>query len=103
MIKTDEHALVCDLAETYQIYDYKQLSPLKVAVFSHGLKDDSRIKMTMRGQKVPLKTMILANISDKLSTLVWFQTEAGQKGKDRPKSLVDTLTGKDNKEKKKIW
>ena len=25
MIKTDEDALICDLAETYQIYDYKSL------------------------------------------------------------------------------
>ena len=33
MIKTDEDALICDLAETYRIYDYKQLPAYQVAVF----------------------------------------------------------------------
>ena len=34
MIKTDEDALICDLAETYQIYDYKSLPAYMVATFS---------------------------------------------------------------------
>lgn len=91
MIKTDEDSLVCDLAETYNIYDYEQLPLKKVAVFSYGLKDDSRIKMKLNGQKTPLDTLILAGISDKVNSLVWFQTEDGQKGRNRPKSLADTL------------
>ena len=33
MIKTDEDALICDLAETYQIYDYKSLPAYMVATF----------------------------------------------------------------------
>ena len=36
MIKTDEDALICDLAETYQIYDYKSLPAYMVATFSVG-------------------------------------------------------------------
>lgn len=91
MIKTDEDSLVCDLAETYNIYDYEQLPLKKVAVFSYGLKDDSRIKMKLNGQTTPLDTLILAGISDKVNSLVWFQTEDGQKGRNRPKSLADTL------------
>src|SRR5690625_3365190 len=92
MIKTDEDALICDLAETYQIYDYRQLPPTRVAVFSYGLKNDSRIKMKMSGHSVPIDTLLLAGISDKLSTLVWFQTEDGQKGKNRPTMLTSLLT-----------
>ena len=91
MIKTDEDSLICDLAETYNIYDYEQLPLKKVAVFSYGLKDDSRIKMKLNGQTTPLDTFILAGISDKVNSLVWFQTEDGQKGRNRPKSLADTL------------
>lgn len=91
MIKTDEDSLICDLAETYNIYDYEQLPLKKVAVFSYGLKDDSRIKMKLNGQTTPLDTLILAGISDKVNSLVWFQTEDGQKGRNRPKSLADTL------------
>ena len=91
MILVDEDALICDLAETYQIYDYRQLPPVRVAVFAYGLRDDSRIKMKLSGQSVPLDTILLAKISDSLSTLVWFQTEDGQKGINRPKMLTDLL------------
>lgn len=92
MIKLDEDALICDLAETYQIYDYKQLPPMRIAVFSIGLRDNSRIKMKASGQTVSIDTLLLAGISDKLSTLVWFQTEDGQKGKNRPTSIIDLFT-----------
>lgn len=101
MIKLDEDALICDLAETYQIYDYRQLSPTRVAVFSIGLRDDSRIKMLSSGQMVDIDTLLLAGISDRLSTLVWFQTEDGQKGKNHPKSLIDSLTINNNVDSKK--
>lgn len=94
MINLDEDALICDLAETYQIYDYRQLPPSRVAVFACGLRDDSRIKMKISGQLVPLDTLLLAGISDRLSTLVWFQTKDGQKGKNRPNMLIDSLTNR---------
>lgn len=32
MIRADEDALVCDLAETYHIYNYRQLPARQVAV-----------------------------------------------------------------------
>ena len=92
MIGLDEDALICDLAETYQIYDYRQLPPTRVAVFACGLRENSRIKMKASGQIVPTDTMLLAGISDKLSMLVWFQTEDGQKGKNRPTMLTGLLT-----------
>src|SRR5690625_4667951 len=99
MIKIDEHALMCDLAETYQIYDYRQLPPLKVAVFSYGLRNDSRIKMKMTGMEIPIDTFLLAGIFDKLSVLVWFNTKDGQKGKNRPEPITDILLGKTNDKK----
>ena len=92
MINEDEDALICDLAETYNIYDYRQLPPLKVAVFSLGLRENSRIKMKLSGQTVPLEIMLLAGIADRLSTLVWFQTKDGQKGRNRPQMLTNLLT-----------
>ena|SRR5690606_30544051 len=91
MIAVDENALMCDLAETYGIYHYRQLPPTLVAVFSLGLRDNSRIKMKLSGQTVPLETMLLASIVDKLSVLVWFQTKDGQKGRNRPQMLTDLL------------
>ena len=102
MIKLDKDALICDLAETYQIYDYRQLSPQRVAVFSLGLRENSRIKMKLSNQVVPIETLLLAGISDKLSTLVWFQTKDGQKGKNRPTMLTDLLNRKEVENKRDV-
>lgn len=102
MIRLDEEALICDLAETYQIHDYKQLPLTMVAVFSCGLRDDSRIKMQLNQQTVPLETLLLAGVSDKLSLLLWFKTKDGQKGTNRPESILDTLSVKQKQQKKEI-
>ena len=91
MLSTDEDAVICDLAETYQIYDYKDMPPDKVAIFCNGLREDSRIKMKMTGQKVKLDTMLLASTVDKLSLLVWTKTKDGQKGRNKPTSLVESI------------
>lgn len=99
MIALDEDALICDLAETYQIYDYKQLPLNQVAVFAYGLRDDSRIKQVMSNQIVPLETTLLASIVDRLSLSLWLQTKDGQKGVNRPKSIVDQLTKQDKEER----
>ena len=98
MISLDEDALVCDLAETYQIYDYKQLPLNQVAVFAYGLRDDSRIKQMMSNQIVPLETTLLASIVDRLSLSLWLQTKDGQKGVNRPASIADQLIKRDKNE-----
>lgn len=98
MIKLDENSLICDLAETYHILDYKQLPPTKVAVFACGLRDNSRIKMKISGQTVPFDTLLMAGVADRLSILVWAKTKDGQKGKNRPPMMVDALTKKELKE-----
>ncbi|HEV6893326.1 TPA: hypothetical protein VZH14_001588 [Streptococcus pneumoniae] len=97
MIALDEDALICDLAETYQIYDYKQLPLNQVAVFAYGLRDDSRIKQMMSDQIVPLETTLLASIVDRLSLSLWLKTKDGQKGVNRPASIAELFT-KNNKE-----
>lgn len=91
MIKIDEEALICDLAETYQIYEYKQLPVHMVAVFSCGLKEDSRIKLKMSNQLVSFETMLLAGIYDRLSLLLWSKTKDAEKGKNMPKAVSDEL------------
>lgn len=98
MIALDEDALICDLAETYQIYDYKQLPLNEVAVFAYGLRDNSRIKQMMSDQIVPLETTLLASIVDRLSLSLWLQTKDGQKGVNRPASIADQLIKRDKSE-----
>lgn len=92
MIRTDEHALMCDFAETYNIYDYKQLRPSQAAIFAVGLSPDSRIKRKLSGQKHTSQTILLACIADALNLLVWFQTKDGHNNTNRPKSIIEELT-----------
>lgn len=95
MIKTDEEALICDLAETYRIYDYRQLPADKVAVFSVGLRENSRIKLKLSNQSVSVDLLVQAGILDSLRFLAWAKTEDGQKGRNRPESIVGMLTGQE--------
>ncbi|MFR6673110.1 MAG: DUF5361 domain-containing protein [Enterococcus avium] len=102
MIKLDEDALICDLAETYQIYDYRQLPLLKVAVFSCGLSENSRIKMRMSNQIIPMETLLLAGLSDKISVLLWTKTKDGQKGRNRPPMILDTFNQNKTKQRETV-
>jgi len=97
MLIEDEDALICDMAETYNIYDIGSLSPLQVATFAIGLRDNSRIKIKMTESKIDLDRLMLASIVDRLSILLWRQTEDGKKGNNPPKLLVQALT-KDREE-----
>lgn len=97
MIVTDEDALICDLAETYRIYDYTQLPPLQVAVFACGLRENSRIMLALAGQPVPTDTWLNAQIADGINTLVWLRSKDAEDGKNRPASIVSALMGADKK------
>lgn len=98
MKQIDEDALMCDLAETYGIYDYTQLPLMKVAVFAYGLSDDSRIKRRFSNQSVTLDTLILASVYDQFNVLLY----AFSNGKgDQPLSLTDTLMDRPTQSTKK--
>lgn len=96
MIALDEPALICDLAETYHIYDYKSLPLTQVATFAVGLRENSRIKMRMSGVKYPLDTMLLASVVDRLSVLAWMKTKDGANGMNPPKSILSHLLSEEN-------
>lgn len=91
MLNYDSDALECDLAETYHIYNYKELPLSKVALFSVGLRNDSRIKLKMSDCEYSLDTILLASAVDRLSYLVWSKTDDAQKGKNRPLFIVSKL------------
>ena len=96
MIKVDENALICDLAETYQIYNYKQLPPSTVAIFSIGLREDSRIKMKLSGAKVSPNILLLSGIVDRLNLLLWTKTKDAEKGLNKPKPILEHLYEKES-------
>lgn len=93
MISLDRSALFCDLAETYGILDWKTVPTATLAVLAVGLRGNSRIKMRLEERAVPVEQLLMAAVLDRLSMLVWFQTEDGEKGINRPKSMAEILLG----------
>lgn len=88
MIKVDKDAVICDFAETYHIYNIWEL-PLKyVATLACGLGNNSRIAQKIAGSKFRFNEMLLAAIADRLTIMIWSQTEDARKGK-KPKLLLD--------------
>ncbi|MGI6204228.1 MAG: hypothetical protein ACOYJH_02995 [Anaerovoracaceae bacterium] len=65
MIGLDENALICDLAETYGIFDYRALPPALVATLASGLGMNSRIVKAMMGvTDIAPDSLLLAAILD---------------------------------------
>ena len=93
MLKTDREALLCDLAETYGVFDLRALPVPTLAVLAAGLREDSRIKTRLSGVSVPRKDLLIAAAVDRLSLLVWGMSEDAKRGTNRPKSLVAALMG----------
>ena len=71
MIRSDENALICDLAETYGVYDSKLLPARRVAIFSSGLREDSRIKRKISGEKISKDLFLRAVIADRLGMICY--------------------------------
>lgn len=88
----DRGAVICDLAETYGIYDYRRLPPRTVAVLVSGLREDARIVRKISGaEDTPSVTdQLLAIIADRM---------VGAKG---DKSLYNELTGRSKSRPEKM-
>ena len=97
MVNEDEDALTCDLAEVYHIYNMRELPPFKVAVFSCGLRDDSRIKKKLAGIELDINTLLLAVCADSLQFMAWCQTDNARKNINKPQSLISILTKTEKK------
>lgn len=86
--------MICDLAETYHILNYRELPPLLVATFVLGLRGDSRVKMRISESKLSVEQILLAMIVDNLNFQSWTYTKDARKGKTyKEKSVLKTLNG----------
>ena len=99
MLSADRDALICDLAEVYGIFDHRALPATLLAALSVGLREDSRIKMKLAGQKLTKMETLAAATVDRLSMLVWLNSEDGRKGENRPASVLSMLLGEEPEEK----
>ena len=91
MLAYDRDALICDLAETYHILDYRSIPVGLLSTLAAGLRDDSRIKIKMSGLKISLDTWMRARMVDALSLLVYTKTEDCLKHRNRPKLITEIL------------
>jgi hypothetical protein len=87
--------LTCDFAETYHIYDWRQLPGRYAATLAAGLRDNARIKIKMSGTKVSAELMLLATCADALKLLLWQNTKDGAKGRNAPDSILSAIIGKE--------
>ena len=85
---------MCDFAETYHIADYRALPARVAAALAVGLREDSRTKMRLAGARQSLDTRLRAAMLDDLNLLVWSQTKDGQRGRNRPESVLHMLEGR---------
>lgn len=90
--------MICDLAETYHILNYKELPPMLVATLVLGLRENSRVKMRLGNIRITFEQMLLATAADNLAFLSWSKTKDAQKGRNRPKSILETVLNNKPKE-----
>ena len=86
--------MICDLAQTYNIHNYRALPARYLATLVCGLDADSRVKKKMIQKTAPttsVEIQLLAGIYDRLSILVWFQTKDGHAGRNRPEMITERL------------
>ena len=87
MLGSCRSELICDLAETYNIYDYHGVPVRLLGTLASGLGQNSRVAMKLSGNKAPLDTIILARMHDLLAAYVysWSDKKSGQ----APEPLVE--------------
>lgn len=91
MVNKCENQLVCDLAETYHVLEMKALPLTKVAVLADGLRENSRVRLFLSGERYTLQEAVQVLTYDSINRLVWLSSADGAKGKNRPESLAKKL------------
>lgn len=91
MIAIDRDALICDLAETYGVFDMGALPVPILATLACGLRDTARIKMKISGIRHTPIEMLVAAAVDRLAILMWQNTKDGTTGQNRPKSILEIM------------
>lgn len=64
MIHADEDALICDLAETYHVLEYRRLPLMTVAALASGLRAGARIYESLRKQEEQENNPSFETVSD---------------------------------------
>lgn len=90
--------MICDLAEYYHILNYQEYPSDLVGTLVFGLRQDSRVMMKLSGAPITHTEWLLARIADELRDQSWARSKDGEKGRNRPKHILDKLLGLEKKE-----
>lgn len=93
MLRADRDALICDLAETYGVFDYRSLPATMVATLAAGLGDDSRSKRSLSHRTAPRSEILLAAAVDRLSRIAWLLSAVCPTQGEPPKSVLSAILG----------
>ena len=86
-----EDELICDMAETYHVFNWRELPLKTAAVLASGLHQDSRCFRKLNGQKLRSDEYLQFAILDELRLIRWLNTADAGKGKNRPESLLQAV------------
>lgn len=104
MLDTDRDAVLCDLAQCYGIFDIHSVPAATVARLAAGLPPESRIMRHFRKQEqLPLDTLLLAAIADRLGILAWMQTKDGMKGRRQPQSILQGILRQEERQQTVVF
>ena len=91
MLRIDRDALICDMAETYHVYDIQGIPVETFATLAAGLRDDSRIRMRVGGIEYVPPIILLARIADSLALIQYGLMH--DESTPVPRMAMDILTG----------
>lgn len=92
MYKLDSDGLICDMAQTYHVYDMRALPLRTVAVLASGLGPQSRIMQKIK-PSFSLEEQLLARASDALQLLLWTKCKEGT---PKPALILEAMSRKRN-------
>ena len=86
-----EDDFICDMAETYHVFNWRGLPLKTAAILAGGLSQDSRSVRKINGQKLTSSEYTQLAILDELRLIRWLNTADAAHGKNRPDSVLETL------------
>lgn len=86
-----EDELICDMAETYHVFNWRELPLKTAAVLASGLHQDSRCFRKLNKQKLRSDEYLQFAILDELRLIRWLNTADAAKGKNRPESVLQNV------------
>lgn len=94
-----EEELICDMAETYHVLNWRELPLKTAAILASGLPQDSRCRRKLAGQKLRALEYTQLAILDELRLIYYTRTKDAETGKNRPKSILMEMMQQDEKPK----